>query len=408
MRILFISNLYPPAVLGGYEILCGQVADAFQARGHEVAVLTTNHETTSAPNDDGPIKVHRTLRLVVPFDQPYRQNYRHSNAAEQENAARTTELIQSFKPDLVFMWSPLRLSLGPALAAEQSGVPVAYTLNDINLLSYVPPAPRMAARPFVRYARHRLNQLVWHTTDVTDLRWEHVTCISEDLKERIIEMGVPIDRACVIYQGIPAEHFPAKSKPGSLHTPLRVLYVGALLPYKGVHTVIDAVQDFARRHTAHAPVLSLVGAEGPDDYMNRLRSLAASGPADVRFLGRRSYPELPEVYREHDVFVFASSALEGFGLTHLEAMASGTTVIATDKGGHAESMKHGDNALLFRAGDATSLRELLEELVARPELSERLALRARHVVETDFTLDGYVYRIEKWLKQIVESAARAA
>ena len=43
MRVLFVSNLYPPNVVGGYERLCFEVASAFAARGHEVAVLTSGH-----------------------------------------------------------------------------------------------------------------------------------------------------------------------------------------------------------------------------------------------------------------------------------------------------------------------------------------------------------------------------
>ena len=43
MRVLFVSNLYPPNVVGGYERLCFEVASAFASRGHEVHVLASGH-----------------------------------------------------------------------------------------------------------------------------------------------------------------------------------------------------------------------------------------------------------------------------------------------------------------------------------------------------------------------------
>ena len=51
MRILLVSNLYPPVVYGGYEILCAQAADELRKRGHEVEVVTSGFRASEADTD---------------------------------------------------------------------------------------------------------------------------------------------------------------------------------------------------------------------------------------------------------------------------------------------------------------------------------------------------------------------
>ena len=46
MKILFLTNLYPPYSIGGYELICESVSHAMQAQGHETFVLTSDHEGT--------------------------------------------------------------------------------------------------------------------------------------------------------------------------------------------------------------------------------------------------------------------------------------------------------------------------------------------------------------------------
>jgi glycosyltransferase involved in cell wall biosynthesis len=320
---------------------------------------------------------------------------------ERHNRAVTAAVVEAERPDVVFVWSPLRLSLGPARAAEASGRPVVYTLNDVNLANYIPPRGGWSLRAAARRARLAWRRHALGRAYVDDLGWRTVTCISHDLKRRLLAMGVPVPHAEVLHQGIPIDHFPAKDDPGALHDPMRVLFVGALLDYKGVHTIVDAAQRAAREFPVH---LTIVGDSPDAGYKDRLRAAAAAGPARVEFLGFVPHAELPALYRAHDVFAFASRPVEGFGLTHLEAMASGTTVVATRSGGHAEALAEGENSLLFDADDAAGLAARLVELQRSPERSRRLARAGRARVEAEFTHERYVGRVEQLLRGVAEGA----
>lgn len=397
MRILVISNLYPPFVLGGYEILCAQVCDELCRLGHEVHVLTSDHGLASGASEtaDG-AEISRDLRLYLPFDRPGELQRRQRASTSRANYAVTAAHLAQVRPDIVFVWSLLRLTVGPARAAQDSGIPVAYTFNDENISSYraagIGPSPR-------RIAASALDRFVMPDATLRGLSFRHSTCISRRLKENLLALNLPVERAEVIYQGIPIERFPLKSEPGQLHDPVRVLYAGQLHAYKGVHTLISA----AHRAVAAGARLTvnLVG-DGPADYRERLHLLAGQGPAEIRFAGKAAHDRMPETYRDHDLLVFPSIWPEPFGLTHLEAMASGLPVISTAGGGQGEFLLDNDNALVFPEDDEVALAERLVRLAGDPDLARRLAHRGRETVAEQFTLQGYVRRLEAFLQEILK------
>lgn len=242
MRILFLSNLYPPYALGGYEILCRQVVENLERRGHEAFVLTSDHGANRPRPEPDPPYVERTLHLIRPFDQPGRPDRFRRAVVGSKNAEITRKVIKRWRPDIIFVWSLLRLSVGPACAAQDSGIPVAYTFNDQNIAGYLP--SRWALRPRALVAGWMDRYLLPKTT-LRDLNFRHSTCISQRLKDILLEQGVAAQRTEVIYQGVPLERFPPKACPGHLHTPLRLLYAGQLHHYKGVHTLLDAARRIA-------------------------------------------------------------------------------------------------------------------------------------------------------------------
>ena len=116
--MLFVSNLYPPDVLGGYEILCARVAAAFRVRGHEIAVLTTGGAGATGPAGE---TLFRDLRLFLPFGEKPRLARSARQAVEGHNRQATKAALRDFRPDLVFVWSQLRLGLAAAREAEREG-----------------------------------------------------------------------------------------------------------------------------------------------------------------------------------------------------------------------------------------------------------------------------------------------
>lgn len=398
MRILVISNLYPPLVRGGYEILCGQVVDHLRQRGHQVLVLTSDHGLAPGQERADEPEVRRLLRLYQPFALPAGVMRGARLRAEAHNRRVAAMVIDQWRPELAFVWSQLRLTLGAARAAQAAGLPVAYTFNDEHLAGYRPAPWKAAPRGL---AAALLDRLLGQRLTLRGLDLSQTTCISQLLKNNLLAQGLPIAASRVIYQGIELDQFPPKPKPGELGRPLRLLYVGQLHAYKGVHTLLEAAHQLAAGPEGLALSLTIVGA-GDAEYEARLAELAQAGPARVEFAGRVPHQELPLVYRAHHVFVFPSQWAEPFGLTHLEAMASGLPVVSTGHGGQGEFLVHERNSLVFPAGDVGRLRESLARLAGDPALAQRLALAGRQTVSRDFTLARYLDQLEDFLRQARE------
>jgi len=404
MKILIISNLFPPYVLGGYEILCGQVCKLLADKGHSISVLTSNHglkDNCFVENENfySNITVNRSLNVYVPFGKRAGLERRKRHKTQRFNYKITKKLIKQDKPDLIFFWSQLRLTIGSARAAQETNIPIAYTFNDMHITSYLQKPAVFGWKPRTLY-RYFANHLIFSHITLKGINFDNTTCISRQLKDDLISKGLEISNSKVIYQGIPVENFPLKDNPGSLDSPVKILYVGQLHNYKGVHTLIKAIKKFEEKNGANKISLTIAG-DGPSEYKEILKELADKCNSPVSFAGKVSHNSLSEMYRNHNIFVFPSEWPEPFGLTHLEAMASGLPVISTTSGGHGEFLIDNENCLAFEKGNYTELASKLENLINNPELAERLALAGRKVATEDFSLKRYVNDLELFLKNIL-------
>lgn len=383
MRITVISNLFPPEVQGGYELLCHQVVEYLVARGHQLSVLTTPCSATVPPQ---PWEESRELKLLAPFPGPAPRSRRAAQALLRHNREVVARQLSRWRPEVVFLWSQLRLGAGPARAAEASGFPVLFTWNDDHVLGLAPVPWGRGLRGLVGAA---LDRSWYRGCTWSGLRFPRALVISRCLAEGLRRGGYsgPLK---VCYQGVDLRQFPLKDRPGALGSPLRLLYVGQLHAYKGVHTVIEAVQ--------HCPEVSLsIVGSGNAAYEAQLRQLARGAAERITFWGRRPRSELAHIYRDHDVFVFPSVWPEPYGLTHLEAMACGLPLLATLHGGPGEHLVEGQNCLSFEAERADQLAGALLRLRDNPPLAAQLALAGRRLVEEELNFERYAASVEEAL-----------
>jgi glycosyltransferase involved in cell wall biosynthesis len=181
-----------------------------------------------------------------------------------------------------------------------------------------------------------------------------------------------------------------------------ILYVGRVSPEKGVHVLLEAFGELARRFAdarlsiigarQAAPSQLLVGVDGdplvrgltrfyrdgPNAYQEFLdRALPAGVAERVSFRGHRPHFELIEAYRGADVFVAPSVCQEPFGIGVVEAMACGLPVVATRGGGFPELVEHGRSGLLVERDDAAGLAAALDTLLRGPSLGRSMGAAGR-------------------------------
>jgi alpha-maltose-1-phosphate synthase len=200
-------------------------------------------------------------------------------------------------------------------------------------------------------------------------------------------LGAPPARTQVIYGGADPRRFapePGADRDG-------VLFVGRLTPHKGIDQLIRALPAGA--------ALRIAGSGGHDprpperDYPTLLRQLARD--RDVTFLGPVGDALLPNLYSRAAVLALPSvdrtcygrhvPVSELLGLTALEAMSSGTPVVASRIGGLAEVVVDGETGFLVEPGDVETLEDRLALLLSDRRLATRLGANARDLVMERFT-----------------------
>src|SRR5687768_14191238 len=124
MRLLVVSNLYPPHHLGGYEMACELAVERLRARGHEVRVLTSDYGL-AGPATDG--EVYRWLTTDLGRGpKPLARRALGLLKKEARNQRAFRRVVREFKPDLAYFWNLGNVSVSLALAARRIRLPPRY------------------------------------------------------------------------------------------------------------------------------------------------------------------------------------------------------------------------------------------------------------------------------------------
>ena len=216
----------------------------------------------------------------------------------------------------------------------------------------------------------------------------HVTVVSKKLYEILTEVyNVPDEKISIISMGCSLSSFSPKFRDERLldaDGSKSVLFVGRLVEVKGVKYLIDAMEYVEAK-------LYIVGT-GPDEEMLKKRAEKYSNK--VIFLGSKSHQELAALYASADVCVFPSihasdGTEEGFGLVILEAMASGTPVVASRSGGIVDIIEDGVNGLLTQEKNVKQLSECINSVLNDWKLSQRIIKNANETVKSyDYAFIG--------------------
>ncbi len=356
MRIFVASGIFHPES-GGPATYLYRLLPAVQARGHDVRVLAFGDPA----NGNYPYSVTRIPRRALPL-----------RMADYARAARR-EMIHA---DLVFVNSlglpligyrrvPRVLKVVGDLAWERSvnkgWIPATEDIDVFQTRRY---DPRVEAVKRMRAREVR--------------RMDRIIVPSEYLRHMVVGWGAPPERVQVIYNALEPDaraavlsQEEARADLGLGPGPL-LLAPARLTAWKGIDHLIRAV--------AQIPdVRLLVAGDGPEEV--RLRDLAtAEGVADrVTLPGRIPRERLARLFRAADYTVLYSG-YEGLSHTLLESLLAGTPVIASDKGGNPEVVRHGVNGLLVPYVDPAALVKTIRAALAG-ETRVRLAARAGEGME---------------------------
>ena len=252
MRLLFLSNFYPPAIRGGYELWCQEIAENLRSRGHDVVILTSRFGIEKDNKLDS-VWIHRNLHLEMDYVALKNgiEFFINRKKKEQENLRLLQEIVESYKPDIVLIWGMWNIHRSlPALAEQLMPDRVVYYIGDYwptqsgQYESYwkVPARNWITFFPKMVLKKIALREIASEKQPV--IKFAHVIYPTEFMRDQLEQKGLSPKTSQIVHGGVDTSCYycPGNSKTvreGVDH--LSLLYAGRLSQEKGVQTAIEAL-----------------------------------------------------------------------------------------------------------------------------------------------------------------------
>lgn len=410
MKILFLSNLYPPNVVGGYERLCYEVADALVARGHDIMVLTSDYGESTA---DYPRQtIRRELKLLTGPEgiyQPFTGDTEEREAINRLNIDRFEAAMVDFAPDIVFAWNLYFLDVSLLESIQKRQIPTVFLLTDNWLIAFLRGsylqhffADEVFAGPksFLEKLKARAKGLLYGNGQEAITIPGRAIFASRFMERLYQDAGFRFSGNTVIYHGI-------KGSPHSGEIPvreslcrqeeLRLLFAGRVVEIKGVHTTLEALPRIVAAIPDLRVRLTILGDRLDPAYERRLSDLVARlGVSDrIDFVPAVAEGKLDELFAKHDIYLFPS-LYEPFSLTLIHALRAGIPAVVSDAGGNVEIVEHRQTGMIFRRGDPRSLADKVVELARDSRLRARIA-RSGAAKGARYTFARMIDQVEQYL-----------
>jgi rhamnosyl/mannosyltransferase len=372
LEVLHVGKYYPP-VPGGMErvlqLLCeGERRLDVDSR---VLVTATGHRTLRETLNGVPVTRAATVAMV---------------GSVAVSASLPLEL-RRMAADVTVVHEPNPIALVADFVTRRKGPLVVYFHSEVVRAQW---KYDLFYRPFLDRVLARAARIIVASPPIAEGA-EQLAAVRH--KTVVVPYGVDVSR----FELTGAVQADAAAIRNASSLPL-LLFVGRLVPYKGVDVLLRSLVDVQAR-------LTIVG-DGP--RRGALEQLASDlGVADrVRFAGVLSDAEIIARYHAADVFVLPSvTRAEAFGMVQIEAMACGTPVVSTNlPSGVPWVNRHGETGLVVQPGVVGDLRDALARLVSDRPLRERLGAAARARVEREFTAQRMAERTRQLYRDVLADA----
>jgi glycosyltransferase involved in cell wall biosynthesis len=291
-----------------------------------------------------------------------------------------------FGTDLVALWPML----------DRLDVPILTTLHgyDINIRAEY---WRQGWRPSRKYPERLLNIS-------RDPRVRFIA-VSEAIRQRAVEFGLPDERIFVRYIGVDTQQFTPSDVPLNAR-PRRILFVGRMVEKKDPSILIAAFAE-VRRQVPDAELVMI----GDGSLLAHCRSWAAKLRVPVQFLGAVPNSRVQQEMGHTRVFCLpsitaANGDAEGLCIAIVEAQAAGVPVVTSARGGDGEAIEDGVTGFAFGESDIRALSLALIRLLRDDNLAAEMSIAARARACRLFDLHKCTEQLEALYDQSVNDRAR--
>lgn len=214
-----------------------------------------------------------------------------------------------------------------------------------------------------------------------------------------INAGMPAERITLLPWGVDVERFTPNGPtlgPEAWDLPGDSNLILSLRAHEPLYRVADVIAGFAEISESHPHAVLLIGHEGTRTAELHAQVSQLGITHRVRFIGKVSEDQLPNLLRSAAVYITASE-LDGTSVTLLQAMACTTPVLASDNPGNLDWVTS-ETGTCFRTGSSKSLAEGLAAILNEPAKAAQLALSARERVEKHANWAANIHRLDDALQ----------
>jgi glycosyltransferase involved in cell wall biosynthesis len=371
LRILQVSAYYPPHV-GGLESHVEALSRKLVEAGHEVVVYTSNVPKGRRYEVVDGVEVHRFKCLFAPLGNPVIPGL-------------LVKLLERDRFDVVHTHVHYHISSTFAVLANVFARRPLVLTSHGTILGY-----QGWKRAFEAIFDRTVGKWTLGSAD-------RIIALSSTQSDKLEELGAERESVTVIAFWMELDQVSRQADAADFRSRYDlgdrkiVLFVGRLLPAKGLDYLIEAA-----KHTQTKPAIVIIGGEAPG-YGGTKRSLEQKIQQlglerDVLMLGAFPKEKLGAAYVAGDLFVLPSLG-EGLPVALLEAMSYGKCVLATNVSGNRDVVEDGRNGLLVEPQNPVELARKIDHLLSDDGLRERLGKEARRDIERKYGADAIVARI---------------
>jgi len=383
LRIAQMHWGYPP-IIGGVETHLAMMLPVMVEMGHTVYLLTGTAEGQKVRYKDNGVHIHRTPLMDLNW-----LFKRGLAGLTEEITSLYTKFIKEAKPDIMHVHNMHYFSKRHSVVLErickENGIPLVLTA-------------------------HNVWDEVLYLELTRNIAWDHIIAVSHYIRKELIGAGCDDSQVTTLHHGVDTGVFkPDADKSRAYHDypqlkGRQVIFHPARMGIaKGCDVSIKALniikQSFPNVFMVLAGTKNIIdwGATQQKDIAYFVNLVKHFKLQDNVLIDSYSLDQMPGLYAASDIIIYPSTAMEPFGLTMLEGMATKRPLVVTRAGGMPEIISDGINGFVIPLKDFDELAGVIIRLLGDPKLARRLGTTGYQMVQayykkehvTQNTLDIY-------------------
>lgn len=379
MRILFISDNFPPFSHGGANISTSLLVKELSKK-YKCFVLTQQFQKT--PWYFGKVKVYPLLKEFSPKFNSIKEILSRGvkNIFSFQNKSIIKKFIKKNKIDIIQIQTNNISLLRQVLSLNK---PVVIDIRDTALVCPIMfrkiPCTKKCVSCLVNYFREKYSLrlkilpffvLLFLTTfklqrallikNIKENEKVKIVAVSNFIKEKLYGLGIPKAKIEVIY------NISQLSKSKVNRRKNKIVFAGIIEKPKGIFDAIKAFEILNDKD-----LIFEIAGDGPD-LSNVKNYVSKKNLENIKILGKLLHENINELYSESKIILAPSIIPEGFGRYILESIASKTPIITTPVGGNPEGIKHKKTGMLVEPNNPEQLASAIKELLENEKLYNKI------------------------------------